>query len=173
MKRFFKSTRNQSLLGGILVILLCAAVGYAVTVPNTFTANTPAVATEVNENFTALETAIDNLEAKVDNLLPSRNGKLGYARVNPNGTVNSSFSSTGGGFTASSSGTGLYTITFAGMGDGVNDDYVLQVSPESSPIFNCSLVPGPAAVDVTGNVLCWNVIGNAAQDTPFNVLFIW
>ncbi len=39
-----------------------------VTIPNTFTANTPAVAAEVNENFDALETAVNDNDSRLDNL---------------------------------------------------------------------------------------------------------
>ncbi len=42
-------------------VLMFSVPATAVTVPNTFTANTPAVASEVNENFEALENGINNI----------------------------------------------------------------------------------------------------------------
>lgn len=51
-------TVKTMLIAGVLS-LYCASAS-AVTVPNKFTANTPAVAAEVNENFSALEEAINN-----------------------------------------------------------------------------------------------------------------
>lgn len=48
------------------LLLGIVAVAYAVTLPNTFTAGTPAVADQVNANFTAVKDAIGALEAKVD-----------------------------------------------------------------------------------------------------------
>ena len=44
------------------------AVAAPVTVPNTFTAGTPAKAADVNANFQALVTAINTLSARVDKL---------------------------------------------------------------------------------------------------------
>ncbi len=49
----------------IAAAILAAGVGQsyaAVTIPNTFSAGTPAVATQVNDNFTAVKNAIDPLQ---------------------------------------------------------------------------------------------------------------
>jgi len=42
------------------------AMAGEVTLPNTFSANTPAVADEVNANFTAVKTAVDNNNARLN-----------------------------------------------------------------------------------------------------------
>ena len=60
-KSIFKLSRSQ----WISVAVLASSLGLAlaVTVPNTFTAGTPASATQVNDNFTALVTAVTAAEA--------------------------------------------------------------------------------------------------------------
>ncbi len=133
MKSFFNAFRNQLLF--VVFLSLSAAIGYAVTLPNTFTSGTPAVAEDVNANFDALKTAVDTLETKIATLeatsLPSETGKLGYALINADGSVNAaySFNSSGGGITATMAGTGVYTVTFAGLGgDAISGGHV-QVTP--------------------------------------------
>jgi len=45
---------------GLLLLVAGSAIADDVTIPNTFTAGTPARAAEVNENFTAVETSVDD-----------------------------------------------------------------------------------------------------------------
>ena len=59
---------NIRLLVVTLCVFLSAAVNAQVTVPNTFTAGTPAKASEVNANFQALVTAVNSLTARVGKL---------------------------------------------------------------------------------------------------------
>ncbi|NNG01435.1 MAG: hypothetical protein HKM93_18750 [Desulfobacteraceae bacterium] len=53
----------------LIVILLLAAIPVVhageITIPNTFESGTPAVAVEVNENFTAVETAVDDNDSRI------------------------------------------------------------------------------------------------------------
>lgn len=58
----------RNLLIGILLLALSAIVIAQTTVPYAFTQNTPARATEVNADFQALATAIDNLSSRVSRL---------------------------------------------------------------------------------------------------------
>ena len=62
-KRIFKLSRSQ----WISVAVLGSSLGLAlaVTVPNTFTAGTPASATQVNDNFTALVGAVTTAEGQI------------------------------------------------------------------------------------------------------------
>lgn len=55
------STIHRLSLAGLTSLLLCSTVAFAdsVTIPNTFTAHTPAVATQVNANFGAVATAVN------------------------------------------------------------------------------------------------------------------
>jgi hypothetical protein len=66
MKRFTKFKLNRNQLVGLLIIGSSVAVAYAgtVTLPNTFTAGTPAVADQVNANFTAVKNAVDDNNAR-------------------------------------------------------------------------------------------------------------
>ena len=59
-KSIFKLSRSQWISVAVLASSLGLAV--AVTVPNSFTAGTPASATQVNDNFTALVTAVTAAE---------------------------------------------------------------------------------------------------------------
>jgi VCBS repeat-containing protein len=58
----------RSTVVGLLLSLFGGIVFAQTTVPNTFTAGTAAKASEVNANFHALATAIDNLESRVSKL---------------------------------------------------------------------------------------------------------
>jgi hypothetical protein len=60
-KSIFKLSRSQWISVAVLASSLGLAV--AVTVPNSFIAGTPASATQVNDNFTALVTAVTAAEA--------------------------------------------------------------------------------------------------------------
>lgn len=55
-------------LVAFLVLSVAGVAVYAVTTPNTFVAGQPAVASQVNANFSALVTAINNIEARLDAL---------------------------------------------------------------------------------------------------------
>ena len=69
------------------VLLFATGVAHAASVPNTFTAGSPARASEVNANFAALVTAVTALEGKVTTLenkvaaLEAANGPLTTADV--------------------------------------------------------------------------------------------
>lgn len=58
----------RKLLTGILLLGLSAAVFAQTTVPTRFISGTPAKAAEVNANFQALATAIDNLALRINRL---------------------------------------------------------------------------------------------------------
>lgn len=62
------------------VLLFATGVAHAASVPNTFTAGSPARASEVNANFAALVTAVTTLENKVA-ALEAANGPLTTADV--------------------------------------------------------------------------------------------
>ena len=66
----------------IATAILAAGMGQsyaAVTIPNTFSAGTPAVATQVNDNFTAVKNAIDPLQ--ISNYVVFGNLNGGYTTV--------------------------------------------------------------------------------------------
>lgn len=48
-----------------LLLLTCSAQAGVLTVPNSFTSGTPAVATEVNQNFTAVKTEVDDNDGRI------------------------------------------------------------------------------------------------------------
>ena len=57
----------------LTAIFAGAATAGNVTIPNTFTSNTKAVAAEVNENFTAVKTAVDDNQTQIDALAVTGN----------------------------------------------------------------------------------------------------
>ena len=60
-----KTATLQLTLGTVLLLAGAAAWSGDVTVPNTFTAGTPAVAAEVNANFAAVKSAVDDNNARI------------------------------------------------------------------------------------------------------------
>ncbi|VAW94300.1 hypothetical protein MNBD_GAMMA23-2235 [hydrothermal vent metagenome] len=62
--------KNIILTTGLLLGLSTAAFAASVTIPNTFTAGSPAVAADVNANFSAVKTAVDDNDARIS-ALPS------------------------------------------------------------------------------------------------------
>lgn len=82
-------TINYIAIAAALLISSNAWAG-TLTVPNTFTAGTPAVAAQVNANFTAAKTAVDDNDARITtnttdtaanatNITALQNAKPGYA----------------------------------------------------------------------------------------------
>ena len=59
-----KKLINTYVLG--IIVSLFSITTYAVEVPNTFSANTPAVAADVNANFTALKNGINGVIASIN-----------------------------------------------------------------------------------------------------------
>ncbi|MBA1330858.1 transcriptional regulator, partial [Candidatus Endoriftia persephone str. Guaymas] len=49
-------------------MLATSAIASEVTIPNTFSAGSPAVASEVNANFSAVKTAVDDNNRRADEL---------------------------------------------------------------------------------------------------------
>ncbi|WP_287408143.1 hypothetical protein [Oceanithermus sp.] len=93
--------------------------GLAVTIPNSFSSGEVVSAAKMNENFQALKTAVDALEAKLSEVqagqkaLPSGMGVLAYASVSNAGNVGEHFPP--GAFTVTRSGTGTYDISVSGI----------------------------------------------------------
>ncbi len=116
--------RYRSFVFGMLVVpiaVLGFAVVYAssVTIPNTFTAGTPAVAAQVNANFAAVKTAVDDNDTRITALEsaagPTSQGQVrGYVFFSGAGAVGNSFMTTGGTPTVTRTAVGDYTITWPG-----------------------------------------------------------
>jgi hypothetical protein len=111
--------QNKNFILGMLVIplALCAlgiAFGGTVSTPNTFVAGTPAVAAEVNANFSAHQAAINDNDARIaalEALLPVVQAESSLRIVR--GSINADGTIFGGeGFTVSAGDPGIYTIFF-------------------------------------------------------------
>lgn len=176
---------------------LIATIGLwatAVNIPNTFSGGTTVSASAMNANFAALKQAVDALEAKVSALgnnlaLASKEGKMGYAWID-NATADSSvpsasyaFNSSGGAVTVVRSGSGIYKVSFAGLGaGGSTSGGTVQVSAYIAPgkgIFiapiprSCNVVDwGSSAANIDINVRCYDLAGTLV-DSRFTVLFVW
>lgn len=62
-----KSIRNAIIAP--LIAISCMLQADTVTIPNSFTANTPAIAEQVNANFNAVKISVDDNDARIDSLL--------------------------------------------------------------------------------------------------------
>lgn len=70
MRYFSKKRFTMRQVAGLLTIVFLgvSVITYAVTIPNSFSGGNPILAGEMNANFTALKTAVDALEARVNGL---------------------------------------------------------------------------------------------------------
>jgi len=179
VKSFFKSIPNQILFS--VFILLSAAVGWAVTIPNTFTPGTTISSEQMNANFTALKTAVDALESKVNAvgsnaILPSRDGVSGYVLVGEDGNKvgnSSSFSSVGGAITSSRVALGSYRVTFAGLGK--SGDALAgntQISSLTGAVPQCLFTQDGSSGDLIYEIVCVNATASANLDASFSLSYV-
>lgn len=164
--------KNQrAFLSGIIVLplaLIGLGVAFAsnVATPNNFVGGTTAMASEVNENFGAHADAINDNDVRINTLEdPRRPGTL-LARVSFNllGTVQTSWSSTGGAVTVSFNGAGDYVILVAGEDLGF-DTHAISAIPVSvsNPHF-CTFASAESLGFSDGlRIRVWDETGAAAS----------
>ena len=116
----------------VCLALVEIATGGPVSVPNTFVANTTALAAEVNANFNAVETAINDNDTRIT-ALQGHNHDAQYVQVTRGSLrIIRGRVSTGGrivsgtGFTVSSGSVGQYRVTFDAP---FSDDATVVVTP--------------------------------------------
>jgi hypothetical protein len=80
---------NQLLIGAFYFALTNLTLAGSVTLPNTFTAGTPARASEVNANFSAIKSAVDDNDARINTLI-SQGQQPVYRYKNVVGTLTNS-----------------------------------------------------------------------------------
>ncbi len=154
---------------GLMCMALCSTGLAETTIPHTFTAGTPALASEVNANFHTLVTAINALEGRIDKL----EGQIAFADIV--GTYAIAGLQTGlhavtniGGIEVIS-WTG--TITFAGDGTFAavfgNDKHSLQWSVlNPNPAFSAGLgsqITDDSSAEI--NAGTWDLVGGAVSLT--------
>lgn len=84
-----------------------------------------------------------------------------------------SFTSSGGPITAIRSGTGSYTITFAGLGNNGSAGGHVEVTAYGAGANSCKVGSwGSGGADFVVNIRCFNSAG-AASDTPYNIHVTW
>ena len=173
---------RKTIIAGLIVALIVPVGIWAATIslPHTFTAGTPAVASEVNTNFTTLETAVNNLDGRINTLenfaLTSAAGQIGYAASNNLGGLLDSFNSTNpiGGVSEVYNGTGWYEVAFDGINceDGTgNPTGVAIATAQQFGEFCITGVVGVTAGSCEVVVRCFDDTG-AAADSFFNLLLI-
>ena len=64
------------ILFSLIIIVTVPAVAGQLTIPNTFTAGTPAKASEVNANFNAVKVAVDNNSSRLDSIESFQNSPM-------------------------------------------------------------------------------------------------
>lgn len=84
LRKVRKQSNVGTLILGLLVLAPLSAWGADLTIPNTFTAGTPAVAAQVNANFTATATAVNSKQNIVTGTCPAGQA---IQVVNADGTV--------------------------------------------------------------------------------------
>lgn len=132
---------------GFALLLVSAGALAQTTIPNTFTAGSPARASEVNANFTALANAANALDARLD-ALEAANGALtaadvaGTYRVLSVRNSNGSLSATRRFFSSSGSTEGTVTFnangTFTGTFDNRSNSYSGKAQTCASGAANTS-----------------------------------
>jgi len=99
---------SQASLMIALIVLSVTARASDLSIPNTFTAGQAAVAAEVNDNFTATETAVDDNNTRITSL---ENNAVGIEFVQTDSTENITS-------TVSSNPTTVLTLDFTAPGPG-------------------------------------------------------
>jgi hypothetical protein len=123
----YKSFTIGMLVVPLALLTLGIAVASSVVTPNTFVAGTPAVASQVNANFTAHAAAINDNDTRITGAETALAGLTGAtvdgparaaAHIAADGTVSRFFNSRGGAPTVShTAGSAIYQVTFPGFTD--------------------------------------------------------
>jgi len=165
-------------LGAVLASIGLWAL--AVTLPHTFSPGDEIKSAEMNANFQALKSAVDDLEAKLSAVqaaqkaLPSKSGQLGYVWVKRDGTVNPTyaFMSNGNTPTVNKTGAGTYEVTFSGfnlVGGHVQVTTYVQDAPDQD---NICAIDVWTATTVTVQCVDSDAGAGTLQDTSFTILVL-
>jgi len=77
----FKANKAVWTSVGVGVVIAAGAIANTLTVPNTFAAHTPALAAQMNANFQAVKTAVDDNDARIDVLEAAASCPTGFTRA--------------------------------------------------------------------------------------------
>ena len=171
-----KTNLRSFVLGVSLALGLLGVYALAANIPNIFASGDVISAAKMNENFAAMRTAVDALEAKVATLetktaslesfrtgLASAKGSMrAFAVVNGISTVNlirNQFTSDGATITYSRTGVGRYRLTIPGEDIFIQSDPVV-LTAVSDAVCGYNSVSGDLLVE------CRNLAG-ADVDTVF------
>lgn len=151
-------TKTHYIAAAAAMLISSTAWAGALTIPNTFSAGTPAVAADVNTNFTAAKTAVDdnntritanttNIAGNATNITALQSAKPGYATAvagtNPNA-----------GITMTGTGQAIVTLTLNAPASGfaIVTGRVISLLPhtlatQSIVIIKVSATSGDVALD--------------------------
>lgn len=139
-----------------LVGLLAVLMGSTYTITNIFTSGTTAVASEVNANFSAAKTAIDDNDARIDALLTTDTCTTPPCDLTSGTTLGgSTVLLSGGALGTPSSGTltnatGLPISTgVSGLGTGVATALAVAVGSAGAPVTNGGALGTPSSGTLT------------------------
>ncbi len=143
---------NKLILNGILLsTLLFSGVAFSsdYTIPNTFSAGNPALASDVNANFTAAQDAINDNQNQLDGKQERVSGTCAAGSsirvINTNGTVTCEVDSDSGDITGVTAGSGLTgggtsgSVSISIPTGGVTSTHILNNSVSSTDILNNSI----------------------------------
>jgi hypothetical protein len=164
-----KTNLKSFALGASLTIGLLGVYALAVNIPNIFASGDVISAAKMNENFAAMKTAVDALEAKTATLqagksLPARDGYNAYALISlPTGTPDDNYAfNPAGTITVNNASPGVYIIVFNGTHPPIRN---VQVSPFGSTTNTCRINSWEnSSVSVT----CFTLAG-AVANTQFTI----
>lgn len=155
------------------LVLLGVATAGSVNTPNTFVPNTPALASDVNGNFQAHESAIDDNDARLTTLEEGTADGIvrAAASIAADGTVDRSFNLRGGAVTVSKSNTGIYFVTFGGFTDLDQRFYAVTVGGTNGGGERGSTGVAPLVVNPEDTLFIQTLDELGAQaDLPFYVV---
>jgi hypothetical protein len=176
-----KTNLKSFALGASLALGLLGVYALAVSIPNIFAGGDVISAAKMNENFAAMKTAVDALEAKVTTLetktaalesfrtgLATAKGSIrAFAVVNgfpAVGSIQNQFTSVGAAITFSRTGVGRYRLTIPGEDIFIQSDPVVLTAISDS-VCGYSSVSGDLLVE------CRNLAGTDVDTVFIAVVF--
>lgn len=127
-----------ALLTCALIVIASAAYAGTLTIPNTFSNGTTADATEVNANFTAVKTEVDDNDSRIDSLESHTTAEF-MSRVTDESGGSTSYLNASGTWTVPPAGSGCSTgganrVQYGDGSSGCNDEADFSYNPTTNTL---------------------------------------